>query len=269
VVQSTAVQQKTFVPLNAATIIFINAITGIIIWEDGLVVESWIGYVCVFLLLALGCGLLLGDLGLLQETSPEIFRGARPSMIFKLERTKMLDNIKNLGHLHNSFDSAELDELESGEQSLENSTTGRHHHHHHDHQPHHPKPNLPTSTPSATPRRNHASILRQRSRRSKNAWASIYEAGKAAPRLSVSPGSMTSIRWNSLRRELEYDLSSRASSVNYQHSDVGYANSETMSPEIADPPPVSPTTATPSLESVQELQNEEASSSSYDVVEGG
>lgn len=99
VVQSTAVMQKVFVPMNAATIVFINAITGIIIWEDWRVVNSWIGYSCVFLLLALGCSLLLGDLGLglLQETNPETFLAARPSMLVKSQRTKLLQNIKTLG----------------------------------------------------------------------------------------------------------------------------------------------------------------------------
>lgn len=95
-VQSTAVRQKTFVPINAVTIVFVNALTGIIIWEDWRVVSSWLAYVSVFLLMALGCCLLLGDLGLLQESSPETFRGARPTMIKKSERDRLIRNIRNV-----------------------------------------------------------------------------------------------------------------------------------------------------------------------------
>ena len=73
VVQLMAVEQKVFVPLNAAFIISVNALTGIAIWRDYGKVERWVGYSCVFLLLPLGGGLLLGDLGLLQEASPERF----------------------------------------------------------------------------------------------------------------------------------------------------------------------------------------------------
>jgi hypothetical protein len=68
IVQSTAVTQAKFVPLNASMLIVVNALTGIIVWEDWRVVGSWIGYVCVFLYLVLGCYLLLGDIELL---SPE------------------------------------------------------------------------------------------------------------------------------------------------------------------------------------------------------
>eukprot|EP00550_Attheya_septentrionalis_P013591 CAMPEP_0198305860 /NCGR_PEP_ID=MMETSP1449-20131203/58123_1 /TAXON_ID=420275 /ORGANISM="Attheya septentrionalis, Strain CCMP2084" /LENGTH=481 /DNA_ID=CAMNT_0044008403 /DNA_START=457 /DNA_END=1902 /DNA_ORIENTATION=- len=64
VVQSTSVTQGTFVPLNATFTILVNALTGIIVWEDWRVIEGakqWIGYGCVFLLFALGNYLLLGD----------------------------------------------------------------------------------------------------------------------------------------------------------------------------------------------------------------
>ena len=61
VVQSTAVSQAIYVPLNASALILINALTGVIIWEDWRDVGSWLGYVCVFVLLLLGNYLLLGD----------------------------------------------------------------------------------------------------------------------------------------------------------------------------------------------------------------
>jgi hypothetical protein len=111
VVQSTAVEQKVFVPINAATIIFTNAVTGLAIWEDFKVVNSWMGYVCVFLLLALGCGLLLSDLGLLQETAPETFRGARLDMVYKEHRQEMLERLRNFGRIN--WDEAINEEVSS------------------------------------------------------------------------------------------------------------------------------------------------------------
>lgn len=54
ILQATTVSQGKFVPLSVGAKISINAITGIIIWEDWKVVSSWIGYVCVFLYLMLG-----------------------------------------------------------------------------------------------------------------------------------------------------------------------------------------------------------------------
>ena len=61
VVQSTTVQQNKFVPLNATCIIAVNALTGIIIWEDWRVVESWLGYATVFVQLIIGNYLLVRE----------------------------------------------------------------------------------------------------------------------------------------------------------------------------------------------------------------
>ena len=66
VVQSTAVTQAKFVPLNASALIIVNALTGMIIWQDWLVVGNWIGYICIFVQLVLGNYLLLGDVELLS-----------------------------------------------------------------------------------------------------------------------------------------------------------------------------------------------------------
>ena len=74
IVQSTAVTQAKFVPLNASMIIVVNALTGVIVWEDWRVVGSWIGYVCVFLYLVLGCYLLLGDIELLSQENSKYGR---------------------------------------------------------------------------------------------------------------------------------------------------------------------------------------------------
>jgi len=68
VVQATAVPQKKFVPLNASSLIVVNAITGMIIWQDYNVVQSWIGYIAVFVQLIIGNYLLMTDIPML---SPE------------------------------------------------------------------------------------------------------------------------------------------------------------------------------------------------------
>lgn len=82
VVQSYAVEQARFVPLNATTIIIVNALTGIIIWQDWRVVSSWYGYLCIFVLLGLGCDLLL-SVPLLNSDNPEYGTSKRASMIIK------------------------------------------------------------------------------------------------------------------------------------------------------------------------------------------
>jgi hypothetical protein len=68
VVQSYAVEQVQFVPLNATMVIAVNAFTGILIWEDQ--PQSWYGYICVFWLLGIGCDLLL-SVPLLNAENPE------------------------------------------------------------------------------------------------------------------------------------------------------------------------------------------------------
>jgi hypothetical protein len=71
VVQSTEVVQSKFVPINATCLMLLNAVTGIIIWEDWRVIASWVGYVCVFLLLALASFLLLSSAPLMTSENPE------------------------------------------------------------------------------------------------------------------------------------------------------------------------------------------------------
>lgn len=98
VVQSTVVDQRNFVPLNAVLTLVINAVTGLIVWEDWRVVQDWTGYVCVFLLFLLGSNLLLGDLQLLSETDPKTFR-SQYSMMHTKGQKKLFDNIKRYGSI--------------------------------------------------------------------------------------------------------------------------------------------------------------------------
>ena len=77
------VTQSKFVPLNATAIILVNAITGVIIWQDWRVISSWTGYICVFLLLALGCDLLLSSSNLLTNENAEYGVKKRASIIIE------------------------------------------------------------------------------------------------------------------------------------------------------------------------------------------
>jgi hypothetical protein len=228
VVQSTAVKQNVFVPMNATLIVFLNAATGIIIWEDWRVVQSWIGYVCVFFLLALGCGLLLGDLGLLQETAPETFLGARASMFIKEERTKLLDNLKGFGQersVRNGLVSgaASMDascnyvhpncDLDNRPDNLDNKTSQD--------PPEETNPLPPSNsmeheTVDFRPipmrlrsKRRTSRLSIQRNPRTMRAWASVYGRAKAAPRLSVVPSAdgYTQIRWSNIMENLDEDAS--------------------------------------------------------------
>lgn len=81
VVQSHAVEQARFVPLNATWAIVVNALTGILVREDWKVVQSWYGYICVFVLLALGCDLLLSVPSLLNSEHPDFGTHKRASLL--------------------------------------------------------------------------------------------------------------------------------------------------------------------------------------------
>jgi hypothetical protein len=74
IVQASAVPQATFAPLNASALIVVNAITGMIIWEDWRVVGSWLGYACIFMQLILGNYLLLGDIAHLSPDNEKYGR---------------------------------------------------------------------------------------------------------------------------------------------------------------------------------------------------
>ena len=85
IVQAWAVDQARFVPLNTTTIILVNAATGILIWEDWKVIQSWHGYACVFVLLGLGCDLLL-TVPLLHADNPTFGAGPRASLLMHPKR---------------------------------------------------------------------------------------------------------------------------------------------------------------------------------------
>ncbi|KAG7367004.1 hypothetical protein IV203_029674 [Nitzschia inconspicua] len=98
VVQSFAVEQSIFVPLNATTIIIVNALTGVIIWEEWRCVQSWLGYMCVFVLLGLGCDLLL-SVPLLNSENPEYGLNKRVST-FIPARMSTLNIRRQSGYEH-------------------------------------------------------------------------------------------------------------------------------------------------------------------------
>ena len=111
IVQSTAVTQARFAPLNASMSIVVNAFTGIIVWEDWRVVGSWVGYVCVFLYLLLGCYLLLGDIELL---SPENSKYGRAKSVFGKTLRPLV------GHTLAPLETVREEEGEEGELQLLN-----------------------------------------------------------------------------------------------------------------------------------------------------
>ena len=86
IVQAAAVDQARFVPLNTTTIILVNALTGILIWEDSRVIQTWYGYACVFVLLGLGCDLLL-TVPFLNADNPLFGTQRRAALIMEARRT--------------------------------------------------------------------------------------------------------------------------------------------------------------------------------------
>jgi len=68
--QGTTVKQSTFSPMNTLATIFLNAIFGIVIWEDWKVVQSWIGYSFMLIQVVLG-NYLLSDFEFFEEIAEE------------------------------------------------------------------------------------------------------------------------------------------------------------------------------------------------------
>jgi hypothetical protein len=66
VVSSTICEQGVFTPLSAVALIVANAVTGIIVWEDWKVINTWLAYICAILLMC--CGVyLLADVDILEN----------------------------------------------------------------------------------------------------------------------------------------------------------------------------------------------------------
>ncbi len=73
ITSSTFCDQGLFTPACAASLMIVNMLTGIIIWEDWKVVHEWVGYFCSLSLTC--CGVyLLADIDLLKEYHTLQFR---------------------------------------------------------------------------------------------------------------------------------------------------------------------------------------------------
>merc|ERR1711862_630295 len=68
--QGTTVKQSTFSPMNTLATIFLNAIYGVVIWEDWKVVQSWVGYSFMLIQVVLG-NYLLSDLEFFEWVDEE------------------------------------------------------------------------------------------------------------------------------------------------------------------------------------------------------
>lgn len=114
VIQSTAVSQAIFAPLNASALIFVNAVTGMLIWQDYLVVSSWVGYGCVFVQLVLGNYLLLGDE--IDLLSPENRRFGRQEMLRRTGilrlKTRQNEEIQTAANSNYNMFEGEVDDLD-------------------------------------------------------------------------------------------------------------------------------------------------------------
>mmetsp|Transcript_20702 Transcript_20702/g.33331 ORF Transcript_20702/g.33331 Transcript_20702/m.33331 type:complete len:501 (+) Transcript_20702:273-1775(+) len=110
IVQSVAVDQSRFVPLNATLIMLVNALTGIIIWQEWNCVQSWLGYLCVFALLGLACDLLL-SVPLLNSENPKFGLNKRVSSIMPV-------NVSNF-HTPLHFSPEDIQEMECEDDSVD------------------------------------------------------------------------------------------------------------------------------------------------------
>jgi len=78
VLQATKVEQKLFVPVISSTTQIVNAATGLILWEDWLVVQSWAGYAVVMMQIIVGV-YLISSLDFFENTADPHY-GMRQSM---------------------------------------------------------------------------------------------------------------------------------------------------------------------------------------------
>ena len=85
ILQATAVVQGKFAPLNATSTQIINAITGLIIWEDFKAVESWPGYATVMIQLIIGV-YLISSLDFFNNTVDPNY-GRRQSIAIMMARS--------------------------------------------------------------------------------------------------------------------------------------------------------------------------------------
>ncbi|KAL3941486.1 MAG: hypothetical protein SGBAC_004174, partial [Bacillariaceae sp.] len=114
VVQSYSVEQARYVPLNATMVILVNALTGILVWEDQ--PQSWYGYFCVFWLLGIGCDVLL-SVPLLTPENLEFGTNKNAKIIISEGRRKLTgdtEEIKKLLFHHHDITNEELDNQEQG-----------------------------------------------------------------------------------------------------------------------------------------------------------
>lgn len=92
VVSSTFCEQGLFTPLSAVALIIVNAITGVLIWEDWKVVTAWSAYVCALVLMC--CGVyLIAEVDLMDILTLSSPRGGGESLSsFSMEETTPLSS---------------------------------------------------------------------------------------------------------------------------------------------------------------------------------
>ena len=77
ILQATKTEQKVFVPVSSCAIQILNVLTGLILWEDWRVVQSWIGYGSVLVQIIVGV-YLISSLDVFENTADPSF-GVRQS----------------------------------------------------------------------------------------------------------------------------------------------------------------------------------------------
>lgn len=165
-VQAQAVDQARFVPLNTTTIIVVNALTGIFIWEDWRVIHSWYGYACVFCLLGLGCDLLLTtSMPLLNEDNPMFTAHRRASVMFSTAKSKysprqLFEGYRSIPDLHVETTLEEKEEDEEEEEDDELAGFSDHNY-------------VPVQTPTTPDYRQLFPTHRQMSMSRRDAWRTV------------------------------------------------------------------------------------------------
>ncbi len=81
VLQATKTEQKLFVPIISCATQLVNAATGLILWEDWRVVQSWVGYSAVLVQIVVGV-YLISSLDFFENTAEPNF-GMRQTLVIR------------------------------------------------------------------------------------------------------------------------------------------------------------------------------------------
>ena len=106
VLQATKTEQKLFVPIISCLTQLVNAATGLILWEDWRVVQSWVGYAAITVQIVVGV-YLISSLDFFENTADPYY-GMKQSMDLRQQKHQNQNN-KNDDNRKNQDENASIE----------------------------------------------------------------------------------------------------------------------------------------------------------------